>query len=151
MEPHIELLPVQEIPRSVPEHITGSFYKAPDTFEQREMAQVIFWGDHVYWVFDFTHSGPAAIIAYNNRMEMVKRWNLRDVRYIWDIKIDLFKKTVTLWGQDNRSETFKLQDLCLSKMQDASINPPPVVKILPSAQVPGQPRPGCTRIGLGRL
>ncbi|MFD0767014.1 hypothetical protein ACFQZI_19305 [Mucilaginibacter lutimaris] len=139
MQPHIELFPLQETPRSRPSDAVIGFYAGPHTTNQQDRAQVIAWGEYVYWVFDFVHNGQAAIVAYNYHWEMVKRWNLQRVRYIWDIEIDAAKKTVTFFGQGGASDTVKLQELCISKKQDDSINPPPVIKILSSAQVPPTP------------
>lgn len=125
MKPYIETVPLLQMPRTVPEGIKIVSSKGADTFDPRPETQVLKWADHNYWIFEFIDNRAAVIVAYNWRGDMVRQWDMQNVSYVWDIKLDFDSNTVTFWGRGNESETFKLQDLALSERQNESINPPP--------------------------
>lgn len=121
MAPFIETVPVTNLPNSMPEGFTGISLKGTDDFGNPPETQVIRWADHSYWMFEFADNRATAVVAYNWSGKLVKKWNMRNIRYIWDVKLNLAEQTVTFWGQGNEQETLELKELCLSIHQDEGL------------------------------
>jgi hypothetical protein len=73
---------------------------------------VIKWGGYTYWAYSHRDNRVAmTIVAYDAAGKVVRKWYKTGARYVGRIGVDTAAKTVTFWGQADKTIVMKWDEL----------------------------------------
>jgi hypothetical protein len=133
-----ELFPapvVKQVPSSshpaVPSGMKVTCLQGPDVLQSSTTCPVFSWGIYSYWAYSYIDNrNGMGIVAYDDKGNMVYKWDKNGARYVYKITVDNTKQTVTFWGQSNNKIVVAWKEL---------FPPPPLVKAVPSSSHPAIP------------
>lgn len=92
--------------------------------------------EFTYWAFSYKDNRSGMmIVKYDDSGNVVEKWEKDGARYLYDISVDANKKTVTFWGQADKSIVMSWDELGISS--GTTIEPPVIEPVNP----PPQPEP----------
>ena len=104
-------MPVSAAP-PLPAELTSGWATGPDSFAESKRYTVLLFHGYTYWAFDYKgNQFSIGIVAYNSEGKIVKQWRKDGTRYLWSISLDARRKTVTLWGQANKTVVMNWDEL----------------------------------------
>ncbi len=115
----IELLEPPEVGR-VPSSVHGPVpdgckldcSTGPEGSTLDDSCHVVEWKEYTYWVYSYIDNRYAFnVVAYDEKRKIVKQWEMKGSRYLYNITLDYPGQSVTFWGQGKTSVTVKWTDL----------------------------------------
>ncbi|MFA6247149.1 MAG: hypothetical protein WC615_09410 [Mucilaginibacter sp.] len=109
--PAVSLIPVSQAP-AIPAGLYSTWQLESNETAQRLGVPVLAWGNYTYRVYEHPDNRLAfAIIAFNKDGKIVTDWEIKGVRYITDITVDVPNKRVNFTGQGNKTIPLPWDDL----------------------------------------
>ncbi len=114
MKPPVEgRIPTSAHPK-VPSGLKVSCKDSPETLDPSSSCPVIQWNGYTYWAFSYYDNRVALnIAAFDVAGKLVKQWEKKGTRYVYDINVDVVKQTVTFLGQSNDSVVMTWHELVI--------------------------------------
>jgi len=110
IQPSVITMPVTAI--AMPAGLNNRWTSGPESHDDKKDIPVLLYNDHTYWAFD--HKGNyfiIGIIEYDSKGKPVKQLDVHGTRYLWSISIDNMMRTITFWGQANKTATISWDQL----------------------------------------
>ena len=111
--PEIKIVPTNSNP-PVPSGSKQDVTIEPFSGDQSANCPVVVFEDYVIWAFSYIDNREAMnIVAYDCEGKVVKQWEKTGARYLWQISKDFENKTITFWGQSNKTIVMSWSDLSI--------------------------------------
>ena len=94
-----------------------------------------------FWAFSYKDNRSGLmIVKYDESGNIVEKWDKEGARYLYDISVNAEQKTVSFWGQADKSITVSWDELGISS--GTTIAPPVIEPVTPPTEPePPTPKP----------
>jgi hypothetical protein len=109
--PVIRVVPTASHP-PVPSNLKVDPSPGPNDLSLAPNCPVLTWGDYTYWAVDYVDNRVAmCILAFDASNKIVKQIEKQGSRYIWQMTLQQANKTLTCYGQANKTITIALAEI----------------------------------------